>query len=146
MDRFTGTALRAASIARQAQTPVTSDIEHVGDRTEELIASVTYPIFNEHLPVAITGESDPERALRKLRRLNPGVLCVTLGERGAAALEGDRFHVSRAFSVDVVDNTGAGDRQKRAGALHRQVLLVANDGRRRTVAAGCTALSHGIRS
>jgi sugar/nucleoside kinase (ribokinase family) len=102
-------ALRAASIARRAQTPVTSDIEHVGDRTEELIARVTYPIFNEHLPIAITGESDPERALRKLRRLNPGVLCVTLGERGAAALEGDRFHLVGAFSVDVVDNTGAGD-------------------------------------
>ncbi|MCM3881534.1 MAG: PfkB family carbohydrate kinase [Vicinamibacterales bacterium] len=102
-------ALRAASIARQTQTPVTSDIEHVGDRTEELIAGVTYPIFNEHLPIAMTGESDPERALRKLRRLNPGVLCVTLGERGAAALEGDRFHLARAFSVDVADNTGAGD-------------------------------------
>lgn len=110
-------ALRVASVARQLQTAVTSDIEHANDHTESLISSVTYPIFNEHLPIAITGVSDPERALRKLRRLNPGVLCVTLGERGAAALDGDTFHLVRAFSVDVTDNTGAGD-MFRAGFIY----------------------------
>src|SRR4029453_13900311 len=52
---------------------------------------------------------DPERALRKLRRLNEGVVCVTLGARGAAALDGDRFYISPAAAVTVVDNTGAGD-------------------------------------
>jgi sugar/nucleoside kinase (ribokinase family) len=103
------TALRAARAARDLRIPTTSDIEHVNEQTETLIATVTYPIFNEHLPIALTGETDPERALRKLRRLNSGVLCVTLGERGAAALEGDDFHRVRAFSVDVTDNTGAGD-------------------------------------
>lgn len=110
-------ALRAAAIARVSGTPVTSDLEHVNDRTEELISSITYPIFNEHLPVTLTGESDPERALRKLRRLNPGVLCMTLGERGAAALDGDRFHLAGAFGVEVVDNTGAGD-MFRAGFIY----------------------------
>jgi sulfofructose kinase len=70
---------------------------------------VTYPILNEHLAAVLTGEHDPERALRKLRRLNPGVICVTLGARGASALDGDRFHISPAAAVTVVDNTGAGD-------------------------------------
>jgi sugar/nucleoside kinase (ribokinase family) len=76
---------------------------------ERLIAAVAYPIFNEALPRKLTGESDPERALRKLRRLNRGLLCMTLGEEGAVALEGDEFHISPAFAVEVIDSTGAGD-------------------------------------
>ena len=61
---------------------------------ETLIRSVTYPIFDDQVPLALTGASDPEQALRKLRRLHAGVLCMTLGEDGAAALEGDRLAVS----------------------------------------------------
>ena len=102
-------ALRAAKIARSSGTPVTTDLEHVNDRTEELISTATYPILNEHLSAVLTGDHDPERALRKLRRLNHGLICVTLGARGAAALDGDHFHVSPAAVVSVVDNTGAGD-------------------------------------
>ena len=102
-------ALRAATLARSAGTPVTSDLEHLNGTTEQLISATTYPILNEHLAAALTGEQDPERALRRLRRLNPGLLCVTLEARGAAALDGDRFHMSAAAPVSVVDNTGAGD-------------------------------------
>jgi sugar/nucleoside kinase (ribokinase family) len=102
-------ALQAATLARTSGTPVTSDLEHLNDRTEELIATVTYPILNQHLAEVLTGERDPERSLRKLRRLNPGTICVTLEAQGAAALEGDRFYISPAVPVTVVDNTGAGD-------------------------------------
>lgn len=102
-------ALRACRMAREADTPVTSDIDQVNDGTEELISSVTYPILEHNVPTKLTGESDPERALRKLRRLNPHLLSMTMGERGAVALEGDRFHISPAFEVKVVDDTGAGD-------------------------------------
>ena len=78
-------------------------------RVEQLIASVTFPIFEQNLPATLTGEHDPERALRKLRRLNDGLLVMTRGERGAVALDGDTFHVAPAFKVKVVDGTGAGD-------------------------------------
>ena len=102
-------ALHAATIARSSGTPVTSDLEHVSDHIEPLIASVTYPIFEQSLPAKLTGEQDSERALRKLRRLNNGLLVMTRGERGAVALDGDTFHVAPAFTVNVVDGTGAGD-------------------------------------
>jgi sulfofructose kinase len=102
-------ALHATTIARSAGTPVTSDLEHVSDRVEQLIASVTFPIFEQHLPARVTGEQDYERALRKLRRLNDGLLVITLGEEGSVALDGDMFHVAPAFKVKVVDATGAGD-------------------------------------
>jgi len=70
---------------------------------------VTYPIFAEHVPAALTGIADLEKALRALRTRLPQVLCVTLGPRGAMALEGDELVCQPAFQVDVVDTTGAGD-------------------------------------
>ena len=102
-------SIHAASIARDAGIPVTSDIEHVGDRTNALIASVTIPIFAEHVLELLTGERDVERALRALRRRHDGMLCVTLGTRGAMLLDGDHLYHEPAFQVTVLDTTGAGD-------------------------------------
>ena len=102
-------SIHAASIARDAGIPVTSDIEHVGDRTDALIASVTIPIFAEHVLEPLTGERDVERALRALRRRHDGMLCVTLGTRGAMLLDGDHLYHEPAFRVTVLDTTGAGD-------------------------------------
>jgi sugar/nucleoside kinase (ribokinase family) len=102
-------ALRAAAVARAAGIPVTSDIEALTDRTNELVAAVTIPIFAEHVLQALTGEDDFERALRKVRRTHDGLLCVTLGSRGAMLLDGDRVHHEPGLPVKVVDTTGAGD-------------------------------------
>jgi sulfofructose kinase len=102
-------ALHAATIARASGCAVTTDLEHVSDSLEQLISCVTFPIFEQKLPGLITGEPDPERALRKLRRLHGGVLVMTRGEHGSVALDGDAFHIVPAFTVNVVDGTGAGD-------------------------------------
>jgi sugar/nucleoside kinase (ribokinase family) len=102
-------AIRAALIAREAGVPVTSDIDRLTDRTDELIQAVTIPIVAEHVLPAITGESDPERGLRKLRARHDGTLCVTLGAHGAAMLDGDRFIYVPGIEVDAVDTTGSGD-------------------------------------
>ena len=102
-------AIVAARIARQAGIPVTSDIDQVTDRTRELIAAVSVPILAEHVPLALTGESDLERALRRLRTTHTGLLCVTLGSRGSMLLDGDHLHCEPAQTVRAVDATGAGD-------------------------------------
>jgi sugar/nucleoside kinase (ribokinase family) len=102
-------ALVAAGIARKAGIPVTSDIDHVTDETRALIAAVSVPIFAEPVPRALTGESDPERALRRLRETHSGMLCVTLGSRGSMLLAGDQLYRVPAPSVHAVDATGAGD-------------------------------------
>ena len=102
-------SIAAARMAVGAGVPVTSDVDRVTDQTIVLIALSTVPILSAHVPSALTGERDPERALRKLRTSHSGWLCVTLGSDGAMLLEGDRLHHMPAFTVEAIDTTGAGD-------------------------------------
>jgi sulfofructose kinase len=102
-------SIAAARVAVAAGIPVTSDIDRVTHRTAELVALSTAPIFSAQVPSTLTGERDPERALRKLRTTHAGWLCVTLGVDGAILLDGDRLHHVPALPVDVIDTTGAGD-------------------------------------
>ena len=102
-------SIAAARIAGGSGVLVTSDVDRVTEHTATLIARSTVPIFSAHVPAALTGVRDPERALRKLRKSHPGWLCVTLGTDGAMLLDGDRLHHVPAFAVEAVDTTGAGD-------------------------------------
>jgi sugar/nucleoside kinase (ribokinase family) len=102
-------AIAAARIALASGLQVTTDIDRVTERTPELIQAATCPIFAEPIPAALTGERDPEDALRALRERHAGLLCVTLGRRGALLLDGDTLHHQPAFDVKAVDTTGAGD-------------------------------------
>ena len=58
-------AIAAATVARSAGVPCASDIDRITDRTKELIAAVSIPIFAQHVLPAITGESDVERGLAR---------------------------------------------------------------------------------
>ena len=134
-------AIAAALIARDAGVPTTSDIDRITERTKDLIAAVSTPIFAEHVPQAITGESDLERALRALRRSHQGDLCVTLGAAGSAMLSGDELVREPAVQVIAVDTTGAGDVFRAAfiyamlnGYSARETLRSANA----AAAAACT--------
>ena len=102
-------AIRAAKLARDAGAMVTSDIDRLTPRTQELAATVTHAIFAQHVPMHLTGIHDTEGALRELRKTLDNVLVVTRGEQGASALEGDSFYHEPAFQVHAVDTTGAGD-------------------------------------
>jgi sulfofructose kinase len=136
-------AVEAAKIGRAAGLPVTSDIDRLTERTEELVAAVTIPIFAEHVPLTLTGKKDAESALRQLRRTHDGLLCVTLGHDGALALDGDRAVHSPGFPINAIDTTGAGDVFRGGfiyGLLRRwpteQVLRFANA----AAAISCTRL------
>jgi sugar/nucleoside kinase (ribokinase family) len=137
------TAIEAARLGRTAGVPITSDIDRLTDRTEELVAAVTHPIFAEHVPLALTGRNDPESALRALRTRHNGLLCVTLGAHGALALDGDRAIYAPGYQITAVDTTGAGDVFRGGfiyGLLRRwptaQILQFANA----AAAVSCTRL------
>jgi sugar/nucleoside kinase (ribokinase family) len=102
-------SVEAANLARAAGKPVTSDVERTNAEVRPLIEAVTIPIFAEHVPAALTGEHDVERALRRLRLPHHTMMCVTLGVRGALLLVGNQIIREPGVSVKTVDTTGAGD-------------------------------------
>jgi sugar/nucleoside kinase (ribokinase family) len=119
-------AIRAAAVAREANVPTTSDIDRITERTPELIDAVSIPIFAQHVPARVSGINDPDGALRALRRPHHQMLCVTLGENGAMALDEDGIHYAPAFEVEAVDTTGAGD-VFRAGFIYAMLHGLSTD-------------------
>ncbi|HEV2388185.1 MAG TPA: carbohydrate kinase family protein [Candidatus Acidoferrales bacterium] len=57
----------------------------------------------------LTGEADYERAARKLLAMGPKLVAMTMGGEGCLIAGRDRVVHVPAFSVNVVDTTGAGD-------------------------------------
>jgi sulfofructose kinase len=111
-------SIQLATMARAAGKLVTTDIdagaqvrgaEVPGAGARVLLTLATHPILSEEALAVLSGEADPERGLRALRRECAGVLCVTLGARGALALEGDILLSAPGIPVTPVDTTGAGD-------------------------------------
>ena len=126
-------AIAAAGLARTAGVPCTSDIDRITDRTTDLIAAVSIPIFAQHVLPAITGETDMARALEHVRRSHDGMLCVTLGASGALLMIGNELIAEPAFPITAVDTTGAGDVFRAAfihallnGSAPREMLKFAN--------------------
>ena len=111
-------SIAAARFARERGLPVTSDIERTSDDVRVLIETVTVPIFAEHVPMAVTGESTPATALRALQRPHHQLLVVTRGARGAMMLGGGEIIEEPGMAVKAVDTTGAGD-------VFRGALIVA---------------------
>ena len=102
-------SLEAARIAMAAGVPVVTDLDHVTPFTLDLVQTASHPILSEHLPLALTGENDLERAMRRLQGAASQLLTVTLGSLGAVALYNDRILRVPGFAVDAVDTTGSGD-------------------------------------
>ena len=117
-------AVRLAERARQAGIFVTTDIDAsarvrgcAGAQVRHLMRLATHPILSEEALAALSGEIDPERGLRALRSECDGLLCVTLGARGAMALDGQTLVFAPGVAVTPVDTTGAGD-AFRAGFIY----------------------------
>jgi sugar/nucleoside kinase (ribokinase family) len=115
-------ALIAARWARAAGTIVSLDIDRILPGTLELLPLVDLLVASEDLPRELGCEegASSEEALRTLRRHCPGLVCITLGDRGCAALDRDHLIEVPAFSVPVLDTTGCGDVFR--GALIHGVL------------------------
>ena len=107
-------SIRLARAARAAGRLVTTDIDAGQNGTSaaaliELLQLATHPILSEHGLTMLSGEHDAERGLRALRQRCDGVICVTLGPRGAMALDKDTLLTTPGVSVTAVDTPGAGD-------------------------------------
>jgi sulfofructose kinase len=82
------------------------DAGSVHEGTLALMDKVDYLVCSEKFAVQWAG--DENTALRRMQGLSPNVV-ITLGERGVIWQQGETRGALPAFSVNVVDTTGAGD-------------------------------------
>jgi len=91
---------------------------------EEGLGAVSILKANREEAEVLSGEPDPERAVRRLARLvgrGAREAVVTLGSRGAVICSADRlYHIPPAAASDVIDVTGCGDTFI-AAYLHRRL-------------------------
>src|SRR5271156_1126238 len=106
----TEAATMAAGWARDAGIPVIADLDAPYPGVEKLLENVDYLIVSRDIPGRLMAESDLEMALRQMqRRYGCRLAAPTLGEHGVLAWNGKQLPHACAYSVPVVDTTGAGD-------------------------------------
>jgi sulfofructose kinase len=94
--------------AKEKKIKTILDAGSVHQGTQELIHHVDYLVASEIFAQKFTGESNEEKAIKKLATLHSAVV-ITLGERGIIWYHQSQFGRFPAFPVDVVDSTGCGD-------------------------------------
>jgi len=109
LDCFLPECLNGGLIARIGKIATCLDMYfHPG--LEGLLRNITYCIASRRSAVEFTGKVDPETACRKILEFGPEVAGVTMGEEGSVFMtRRGGFLRQRAFEVQVVDTTGAGD-------------------------------------
>lgn len=106
----TAGATAAARCARQAGIPTIVDVERVRPGIHDLLAQIDVIIAAEEFPMALTGDSNPERAIAAIAKASgAAAVVVTLGGDGSLTWCAERVFRTRAFPVSCVDTTGAGD-------------------------------------
>jgi sulfofructose kinase len=102
-------SLPLAKWARQEGIPTILDAGSVHRGTEALAGMVDYLLAAEKFGRAYTGESDPVQAVRRLGEIAGTAAVITLGGDGLVWQKGAESGHLPAFTVEVVDTTGAGD-------------------------------------
>jgi len=106
-----------ASIGRIALVPdgrpvhgTTGSLEspRPSDELADLLRRTRSLVVNEREAAALTGATGRD-ALARLRSLGASTCVITLGRRGAIAVDDDGEHSTTAPEMDSVDATGAGD-------------------------------------
>jgi len=106
----TAGAAQAARYARQAGVPTIVDVERVRPGIADLLQHIDAIVAAEGFPAELTGYDEPGRALEAMaREYHAPLVCLTLGSSGSLARCGGREIRTRAFPIDCVDSTGAGD-------------------------------------
>lgn len=100
----------AASLAQAQGVPVSLDVDTIYPGFDSVLERVDYLVAGSGWPAKWTGEMDPFTALSRLREAyRVRVAAMTVGNRGALALDDTGWTYSPAFEVNCADTTGAGD-------------------------------------
>lgn len=104
-----GVFVEAMGIVREAGGRVVIDADRYDAAIIDKLGMIDVFIGSEFFFDKL-GSKDVEACCREIRKKGPGIVVFTFGERGCAGLGADGvFFTEPAFSVPVVDTTGAGD-------------------------------------
>ena len=109
VDKFTEATLQAAKWAREAGRHVLLDPSQPYAQIKPLLEYVTVPIVPEAWARAWLPDLPVGAVAERLCQEGAQIAVVTCGERGAVASWDGQTQAFPAFTVDVVDTTGAGD-------------------------------------
>ncbi len=103
-------AVAAARVAKESGVLVNLDAGTFTPRIDELLALADILICSEFFARKWSGETNPEKALVKLKTIGAKVTGLTAGSEGSMILADDGTILRcPAFVMPVVDSTGAGD-------------------------------------
>lgn len=100
---------RAVELARRHGVRVILNPAPAQVLDAELLAGVDFLMPNEGELLRLSGESQPDAAVRRIRESGVKTLLVTLGDHGALLVEEGGQASIPAFKVKAVDTTAAGD-------------------------------------
>jgi len=101
-------SLALVKYARSRDIVTILDAGSMHQGTKALMPVVDYLVCSERFANEFTGEKDEKAAVTKLYQFTPSVV-ITLGERGLVWKNKRSEGALPAFSMNVVDTTGAGD-------------------------------------
>ena len=103
-------SIEAARQAKKLGIKVVMDAGTMREGSRELAALTDVLIASEKFPQPLVGKNaSPENGLHALHNLGPGVVVITMGQRGSVGWDGNNLIWQKAFPVHAVDTTGAGD-------------------------------------
>ena len=142
--------LHMSQLARRMSTLVAIDIESaVAPTPEEMrkrVEAADIVFFNEEGLRAATGQPAEASTLASVLRAGPSVVVVSLGAKGALAMDRSCFAIQEAFPTQVVDTTGAGDTFNAAFLVaYLDGLALQEALRFACAAASCTVAAMGAR-
>jgi len=105
----TEAAIRAAEIAKASGVTISLDAGSLLPGIGKLVELSDICIASEFFACKYTGEKDVDKAVEKLFMMRKQVAAVTRGNKGVVAFTPDGIIKKKAFKVQVVDTTGAGD-------------------------------------
>jgi sulfofructose kinase len=106
----TAAATLAAQWAHEAGIPVTADLDDLYPGYELLLPKIDFLITSRDIPARLSHDPDLRNSLPEVRRrYGCRLTAATLGHEGVLAWNGEKFHYARAYELEAVDTTGAGD-------------------------------------
>jgi sulfofructose kinase len=106
---FPDASIAAARAAKEAGQIVVVDAGTLRDGMLELATYCDYFIVSESFARAMVKGDDPYGACKELQNLGPGIVGVTLGDRGYLVLNQNEWIERPAYQVNAIDTTGCGD-------------------------------------